>query len=610
MWKAATVFSAILLLAIAPAIPAQAPCESAGDVEFVCGPVNAEDLVLVPGTNWIVSSGMAAGAGFYLVDSISRDWRALSMNTRHDASMFPNCSAPPAADEFESHGLNIRAKAPGLSTLYVVGHGAREAIEIFEVDARDDRPTLTWQGCVLMPDGLAANSVASLPDGSIVATVLFMPGTTFADAVVDMRPTGAVFEWSPGDSGFTKIEGTELPANNGIEVSPDGSELYVVSSGFQTIVRFSNTNPARQLGTTSQLPITPDNVHLGPDGRLLTAGMKNDVPECGGPPGPEHSIEILAACPRGTIAIAVDPATMEAEVLVETPAIESFSNATMVLPAAGRYWFGTFSGNRIASVPQQGVVLHQDVAYKSGDLADYERERSRLDLYLPGEVADFPTVVWFHGGGLTAGDKAARTQAAIARSLAERGIGVASVNYRLSPRASYPAYVEDAAASVAWVLDHIGDYGGEPGSVFVSGHSAGGYLAAMVGLDERYLAAHDHGLDDLAGLVPISGQMVTHATVREERGLSSSRPVIDQAAPAYHVRADAPPFLAIAGSNDLPARPEENRYVVAALKAVEHDDATYLEFEGRNHGTIVTGIPNADDPVARAISEFVARLAH
>jgi acetyl esterase/lipase len=607
MRKGRDVFSVILLLAIAPAVSAQESCEPSGDVEFVCGLVNAEDLVLVPETDWIVSSGMAAGAGFYLIDSISGDWRPLPMSARHDGASFPNCPAPPAVDEFESHGLNIRPKAPGLSMLYVVGHGAREAVEVFEVDARGDRPTLTWQGCVLMPEGLAANSVASLPDDSIVATVLFMPGTTFADAVVDMRPTGAVFEWAPGDSGFTKIEGTELPANNGIEVSADGSELYVVSSGFQTIVKFSNTNPARQLGTTSQLPITPDNVHMGPDGRLLTAGMKNDVPECGGPPGPEHSIEILAACPRGTIAIAVDPATMEAEVLVETPALESFSNATMVLPAAGRYWFGTFSGNRIASAPRQDVVLHRDIAYKSGDLTDYERERSRLDLYLPGEVAGFPTVVWFHGGGLTAGDKAEGTQAAIARSLAERGIGVVSVNYRLSPRASFPAYVEDAAASVAWVLDHIEDYGGEPGAVFVSGHSAGGYLAAMVGLDEQYLAAHGHGLDDLAGLIPISGQMVTHATVRDERGFPSSQPLVDAAAPAYHVRPDAPPFLAIAGSDDLPARPEENRYVVAALQAVEHSDATYLEFEGRNHGTIVTQIPNANDPVARAISEFIER---
>jgi sugar lactone lactonase YvrE len=234
-----------------------------------------------------------------------------------------------------------------------VGHGAREAIEVFDVDATGARPTLTWRGCVPMPEGLAANSVASFADGSIVATVLFMPGTTFADAVVDRKPTGAVFEWSPGDTGFTLVEGTQLPANNGIEVSADGREIYVASSGLQTIVAFSRSNPARQLRTTRPLPFTPDNVHLGSDGRLLTAGMANDVPECGGAPGPEHDIPRLAACPRPTIAIAIDPRTMRDTVIATTDASPAFSNATMVLPVGNEAWIGTFSGNKIARAPMR-----------------------------------------------------------------------------------------------------------------------------------------------------------------------------------------------------------------------------------------------------------------
>ena len=219
-----------------------------------------------------------------------------------------------------------------------------------KLTAGGDRPVLTWKGCVPMPEGLAANSVASFADGSLVATVLLMPGSTFADSVA-MRPTGAVFKWSPGDSGFTLMRGTELPGNNGIEVSADGSEIYVVSSGFQTIVAFANANPATLLRTTRQLPITPDNVHMAPNGRLLTAGMKNDVPECGGPPGPEHDLGALSTCPRGTIAIEVDPATMEDRVLVETPASPAFSNATMVLTTADRFWIGTFRGDRVAHGP-------------------------------------------------------------------------------------------------------------------------------------------------------------------------------------------------------------------------------------------------------------------
>jgi hypothetical protein len=343
-------FVFIGLAGLAFGAQAQRSCEPTGDVGFVCGVTNPEDLVLVPGTAWIVSSGMAEGAGFYLVDSQAGTAELLPFTAQHDQT-FASCPTPPTPQSLNTHGLNVRASGRGGAKLYVVGHGAREAIEVFDVDATGARPSLTWRGCVTMPEGLAANSVASFADGTIVATVLFMPGTTFADAVVDRKPTGAVFEWSPGDAGFTLVEGTQLPANNGIEVSADGSEMYVASSGLQTVVAFSRSNPARQLRTTRPLPFTPDNVHMGADGRLLTAGMANDVPECGGPPGPEHDIPRLAACPRPTIAVAIDPATMRDTVIATTTADAKFSNATMVLVAGGQAWIGTFSGDKIARAP-------------------------------------------------------------------------------------------------------------------------------------------------------------------------------------------------------------------------------------------------------------------
>jgi hypothetical protein len=329
---------------------AQQSCAATGDVRYVCGPQNPEDLVLVPGTQWIVSSGMAEGAGFYLVDSRAGSFSPLSFTAQHDPA-FAACATPPTAQTLNTHGLSIRATGPGRARLAVVGHGAREAIEVFDVDASGVRPTLTWRGCVPMPEGLAANSVASFADGSLVATVLFMPGTTFADAIVARKPTGAVFEWSPGKPAFELVRGTELPANNGIEVSADGREIYVASSGLQTIVAFSHSNPARQLRTTRPLGFTPDNVHLAPDGRLVTAGMANDVPECGGTPGAEHDIEKLSKCPRPTIAVAIDPKTMQDTVIATTTASPSFSNATMVLPVGREAWIGSFSGDRIARAP-------------------------------------------------------------------------------------------------------------------------------------------------------------------------------------------------------------------------------------------------------------------
>jgi hypothetical protein len=326
-------------------------CAPSGGLEFVCGLKNAEDLVLVPGTQWIIASGMAEGAGaLSLIDARSHTSSSLypgeSPKAEHDAA-YPACTAPPDPSTLQTHGLSVRAGTGGHSTLYAVAHGSRESIEVFDVDASRGKPSVTWKGCVPMPDGLAANSVASFADGSIVATVLILPGKTFADSIAK-RPTGAVYEWSPGKPGFEQVRGTELPGNNGIEVSADGQEMYVVSSGFQTIVAFSHANPARELRTTRPLPFTPDNVHMGPDGRLLTAGMKNDEPACGGAPGPEHTLEKLSTCPRGTIGMAIDPKTMKDTVLLETKADPSFSNATMILPVGNEVWIGSFSSDRVA----------------------------------------------------------------------------------------------------------------------------------------------------------------------------------------------------------------------------------------------------------------------
>jgi len=339
--------TALLLAGAAHA--ADDACAASGGLQFVCGPKNAEDLVAVPNTKSLLSSGMADGGGVMVIDTRDGGWHVAypgaSPRAAHDAK-YPDCATPPDASKLQTHGLNLLPGRNGHSTLYAVAHGARESIEVFDVDATGKELALTWQGCVPMPEGLAANSVASFADGSLVATVLLMPGKTFADSVAK-RPTGAVYEWSPGKHGFAQVQGTELPGNNGIETAADGREIYVVSSGFQTIVAFSHSNPAKQLRTTQQLPITPDNVHRAPDGRLLTAGMANDVPECGGPPGPQHDLAKLASCPRGTIAIAIDSATMKDTVLVKTPAIPSFSNATMVLTLDKQFFLGTFSGDRV-----------------------------------------------------------------------------------------------------------------------------------------------------------------------------------------------------------------------------------------------------------------------
>ncbi|TWU44539.1 Carboxylesterase NlhH [Rubripirellula tenax] len=222
-----------------------------------------------------------------------------------------------------------------------------------------------------------------------------------------------------------------------------------------------------------------------------------------------------------------------------------------------------------------------DILYRVGEgVTDAMNERCRLDVYYPSVEKDFPTIVWFHGGGLKSGNKS------IPSELKNQGVAIVAANYRLHPGAKSPEYVEDAAAAVAWTIKNIERFGGSRSRVFVSGHSAGGYLTCMVGLDRHYLAAHDVNADDLAGLIPMSGQAVTHFTVRAERGIGNKQPIVDDMSPLFHVRGDAPPILLISGDRDMEmiGRYEENAYLWRMLKEVGHKDVDLFELEGFNHG--------------------------
>ena len=234
-----------------------------------------------------------------------------------------------------------------------------------------------------------------------------------------------------------------------------------------------------------------------------------------------------------------------------------------------------------SSALQLAYQTESGLSYRPDSEPDvYARERCKLDVYHPVGASAVPTVVWFHGGGLTGGNRS------VPSALKGQGIIVVAVDYRLSPKAKAPAYIEDAAAAVAWTFKNIARYGGDTNRIFLSGHSAGGYLASLVTLDRRWLAVHSVDPDRLAGLVPFSGQSITHFAIREERGLGRTRPLIDDLAPVYHVRKDAPPILLISGdrNHELLGRYEESAYFWRMLKEVGHPSVELLELQGYDHG--------------------------
>jgi acetyl esterase/lipase len=259
------------------------------------------------------------------------------------------------------------------------------------------------------------------------------------------------------------------------------------------------------------------------------------------------------------------------------------------------------------------IRIEKDISYLPSSVQRdaYADSQCRLDLYLPAKTPDggFPIVVWFHGGGLTGGSKG-NGKSALAKRFVEQGIAVADVGYRLSPKVKYPAYLEDSAKAVAWVVAEGRKRGVNPGAIFVSGHSAGGYISAMLAMDQHLLTGAGVASGAVAGFIPVSGQWVTHFTVREERGIPKERIVSDAAAPIYHARKDAPPILVLVGDHDMAGRLEEAKLFDVVMKDVAgNKTTTVVVVADRTHGSINDKLLTPGDTGGETFLAFVKEHA-
>ena len=208
----------------------------------------------------------------------------------------------------------------------------------------------------------------------------------------------------------------------------------------------------------------------------------------------------------------------------------------------------------------------------------------KMDIKTP-ETKNFPTLIWFHGGGLKWGDKFFPPE------IDTNKIAVFTVNYRLAGKTvRHPDYIYDAAAAVSWVLDNIKKYGGDTKKIYISGHSAGGYLAAMIALDRKYLKTFGHSPDELAGVYPVSGQMTTHFQIlaeRREKNPGTGDLAVDEYAPLHHASKEAPPMIFFCGdpAKDIASRVEENQLIYARMKRIyKHKNVKFVSIPETGHG--------------------------
>ena len=204
-----------------------------------------------------------------------------------------------------------------------------------------------------------------------------------------------------------------------------------------------------------------------------------------------------------------------------------------------------------------------------------------LYLTLPKEKKLRPLVIFFHGGGMTGGGRECPD------AVFSGEYAVAEPRYRLSPSAKAPDQMEDAAAAVAWCFEHADEYGFDRSRIFVGGMSAGAYLAAITVMNPAFLAPYGLSYKNFAGLLLISGQMTTHFRVKYDLGRDNGpcNPLIDEYAPFAFLSADLPPVLLVTGEPglDMPARPEENAFFAASLKAMGHPFVRCFSLQGCGH---------------------------
>ncbi len=324
---AAAAFALPSLAAQPPDPPPAPPCAGEG---YICGQQGPEDLVPM-GNDWAVASAYSGTGGVTLIRIRDRRsmtaYPAATAKEQLDAKTYPQCPGPPRG-AFTTHGVYVAPGNGPTHKLFVVGHGARESIEVFNVDTRGAAPALTWIGCAIAPEPVGLNSVRGLPDGSFVTTN-FLPRNQPMQTMMNGGRNGELWEWHAA-SGWVKVPGSEASGANGVELSDDGRTLYVAAWGSQSFFTLSR-GAATPVRKEIELGFRIDNIHWTKDGKhLLGAGQV----------GQDWRV------------VKIDPVTLQVDQIYAQDDAPGFGGGTVALEVGNKLWVGSYRGDRIAIVPR------------------------------------------------------------------------------------------------------------------------------------------------------------------------------------------------------------------------------------------------------------------
>lgn len=322
-------------------------------MQVVNGVNSVEDLVEI-NANWVIGSSFsinAAPTGLYLFNTQHPqadylDWN--SVQVKPDKTHFPSCPGAPDFSKLSTHGLDYYQQA---QMLYVVNHGGRESIEAFKVDTQhQDKPALSWVGCVIGPKNAYLDAVAGIENNQLVISSLWNPlDAEKEQKLKEGKAVGGLYNWS-AEKGFVEIKGTEkLSGPNGVLATRDGKTIYIAAWSGKYIAKITQQNGTTHI-TKAAVSYHPDNLRWSPDKKsIYSGGQDASIPElfaCLGDAG--------AVCPNIQLQLdKLDPVAMKTTTLIPAGTYQGLTAGTGAIKVGNNYWLSTFKNTEIGIVAAQ-----------------------------------------------------------------------------------------------------------------------------------------------------------------------------------------------------------------------------------------------------------------
>jgi acetyl esterase/lipase len=248
----------------------------------------------------------------------------------------------------------------------------------------------------------------------------------------------------------------------------------------------------------------------------------------------------------------------------------------------------------------QEVEARKDIVYRDG--LETDAGKHKLDIYVPKGKPLAPVFFFIHGGAWKTGDRSYYPP--LGNRYAREGFVTVVPSYRLAPKNPHPAQIEDVAAAFAWTVRHIAEEGGDTNRIYVGGHSAGGHLAALLALDESYLARHQLSPKLIHGVLALSGVYDLSFGDYQDSVFGKDPKVRRAASPLFHAKAGAPPFLVSYCQWDYFTLPAQARQFYRALRA--HNVKAELAYiPQENHLSEMINVTKPEDPIVTAAVRFM-----